>query len=277
MINIAGKTVVITGGGGVLCGAMARHLATMGASVAILNRTLSKAETVSNEIKSNGGSAIAIEVNVLDKKGLAQAHQKVNEAFGPCDILINGAGGNHPDGTTGQSYFRASDLDDPNETTFFDLDPEGMKYVFDLNFIGSLLPSQIFARDMIDRKGCSIINISSMSAERAITKVPAYSAAKAGISNFTQWLSVYFSKVGIRVNAMSPGFFITEQNRKLLTNEDGSLTDRGQTILNHTPMERFGEPEDLFSTLEWLCSDKSSFVTGVVVPIDGGFSAFGGV
>ncbi|MFY0686383.1 MAG: SDR family oxidoreductase [Cyclobacteriaceae bacterium] len=276
LVDFNNKTVVITGGGGVLCGAMAKHLAKQGASVAVLNRTLSKAEKVVDEIKKKGGRAIAVAVDVLDKEALIRAHNIVYEQLGPCDILINGAGGNHPKGTTSHSFFESDDAKN-NGLTFFDLDPEGMKYVFDLNFVGTLLPSQVFAKDMVGRNGCSIVNISSMSANQAITKVPAYSAAKAGISNFTMWLSVYFAKVNIRVNAISPGFFLTEQNRKLLTHEDGSLTERATTIIQNTPMNRFGKPEDLLSTLDWLCSDSSSFITGVVVPVDGGFSAFSGV
>ncbi|HBH25774.1 MAG TPA: D-mannonate oxidoreductase [Cytophagales bacterium] len=273
-----GKTVVITGGGGVLCSTMAEAMAGSGARVAILDLKPEVAQQVVDQIRDRGGEALAVEGNVLDLKSLNKAHSEVSKAFGPCHILINGAGGNHPKGTTSKTEFNIADLEAKDAvTTFFDLDPEGIQFVFNLNFIGTLLPTQEFARDMIGREGCSIINISSMNAFRPLTKIPAYSGAKAAVSNFTQWLAVHFAKSGIRVNAMAPGFFLTEQNRTLLTEDDGSLTDRGHTIIGHTPMGRFGEPEDLIGTLFWLCGEGSKFVTGVVVPIDGGFSAFSGV
>lgn len=272
------KVVVITGGGGVLCSTMALALAERGAKVAVLDLRAENAEKVADEIKAAGGEAIGVACNVLEVESLKAAHQTVVSTLGPCDILINGAGGNHPKGTTGKTQLLEEDLlDNKDLKTFFDLDPEGIKFVFDLNFIGTLLPTQVFARDMVGRQGATIINISSMNAFRPLTKIPAYSGAKAAISNFTQWLAVHFSKVGIRVNALAPGFFLTDQNRTLLTNTDGSLTDRGNTILSHTPMGRFGTPEDLTGTLLWLCGEGSRFVTGVVVPIDGGFSAFSGV
>lgn len=273
------KVAVVTGGGGVLCSTMAKAFAQQGAKVAILDLKLETAEKVAAEIVSEGGQAIGVACNVLDLESLKAARETVNNALGTCDILVNGAGGNHPKGTTSKGFFFKEDLDSTEEglKTFFDLDPEGIKFVFDLNFIGTLLPTQVFARDMVEKKSASIINVSSMNAFTPLTKIPAYSGAKAAISNFTQWLAVHFSKTGIRVNALAPGFFLTEQNRTLLTNTDGSLTDRGNTILSHTPMGRFGTPEDLTGTLLWLCSEGSSFVTGVVIPIDGGFSAFSGV
>lgn len=271
------KVAVITGGGGVLCSTMAKHLAKLGYKVAILDLNESNAITVSDQINAEGGQAIGVEANVLIKESLEKAHNKIANTLGSCDILINGAGGNHPKGTTSKTHLELSDLDNKDLTTFFDLDPDGIKFVFDLNFIGSLLPCQVFAKDMIGKSGCAIINISSMNAFTPLTKIPAYSGAKAAISNFTQWLAVHFSKVGIRVNALAPGFFLTEQNRRLLTEENGDLTPRGNTIIEHTPMGKFGEPEDLLGTLEWLCGNGSSFVTGVTVPIDGGFSAFSGV
>ncbi|UXX79087.1 SDR family oxidoreductase [Reichenbachiella carrageenanivorans] len=278
MKKLENKVAVITGGGGVLCSTMAEHLATLGCQVAILDLNKSNAQKVADVITEKGGKAIGVEANVLNKESLVKAKEEINQKLGSCDILVNGAGGNHPKGTTSKTHFELADLESNEEmTTFFDLDPEGIKFVFELNFIGTLLPCQIFAQDMLNKTGCTIINISSMNAFTPLTKIPAYSGAKAAISNFTQWLAVHFSKVGIRVNALAPGFFLTEQNRRLLTEEDGSLTPRGNTIIEHTPMGKFGEPEDLTGTLEWLCGSGSSFVTGVTIPIDGGFSAFSGV
>ena len=271
------KVVVITGGGGVLCRTMAKELASEGAKVAILDLSLEAAEKVAEEIVNEGHIAIGLGANVLDTTALRKAKDKVNEQLGSCDILINGAGGNHPKGTTRDTHFKPGDKSMKDLKTFFDLDPEGISFVFNLNFIGTLLPTQVFAQDMIGKSGCSIINVSSMNAFRPLTKIPAYSGAKAAVSNFTQWLAVHFAKAGIRVNALAPGFFLTDQNRSLLTNESGELTSRGETIIDHTPMGRFGEPEDLTGTLLWLCSEGSAFVTGVVVPVDGGFSAFSGV
>ncbi|MCV9386626.1 SDR family oxidoreductase [Reichenbachiella ulvae] len=272
------KVVVITGGGGVLCGSMAERVAAQGAQVAILDLKKENAEKVAQSINSKGGRAIGLEANVLEKASLLKAQAELHKNFGPCDILINGAGGNHPKGTTSKPFLEPEDLKGNEElTTFFDLDPDGVKFVFDLNFIGTLLPCQVFAKDMAQRQSGNIINISSMNAFTPLTKIPAYSGAKAAITNFTQWLAVHFSKMNIRVNAMAPGFFLTEQNRRLLTEENGALTARGNTIIEHTPMGRFGSPEDLLGTLDWLCGDGSAFVTGVTVPIDGGFSAFSGV
>jgi NAD(P)-dependent dehydrogenase (short-subunit alcohol dehydrogenase family) len=273
------KVIVVTGAGGVLCGALAKALAKEGNKIAVLDLRLEAAETIANEIKVSGGEAIGVAANVLEKDSLVKAKEVVNKAYGKCDILINGAGGNHPLGTTSNPYLEASDLVNKTEgfKTFFDLDVNGIQFTFNLNFIGTLLPTQVFAMDMVDRKGCSILNISSMNAFTPLTKIPAYSGAKAAVSNFTQWLAVHFSKVGIRVNALAPGFFLTDQNRALLTNSDGSLTPRGNQIIEQTPMGKFGEPEDLVGTTLWLCSEGASFVTGVVVPIDGGFSAYSGV
>lgn len=273
------KVVVVTGAGGVLCSTIAMAFAEEGHKVAVLDLKLDAAEEVANMIKAKGGDAIGVMADVLNEESLKKAKEEVNKTFGACDILVNGAGGNHPLGTTSNPYLNIEDLDNTTEgfKTFFDLDPEGIKFVFNLNFIGTLLPTQIFAKDMIGKKGCNILNISSMNAFTPLTKIPAYSGAKAAVSNFTQWLAVHLAKVGVRVNALAPGFFLTDQNRTLLTNEDGSLTQRGQQIIDQTPMERYGEPEDLISTTMYLCDEKSSFVTGVVIPIDGGFSAYSGV
>ena len=273
------KTIILTGAGGVLCSTMANALANEGNNIVVLDLRKEAAEKVSSEITSNGGKAIGLEANVLKKDSLLKAKEVVNEAFGPCDILINGAGGNHPLGTTSNPFLVAEDLMKKDEgfKTFFDLDANGIQFVFNLNFIGTLLPTQVFAEDMVGREGCSVLNISSMNAFTPLTKIPAYSGAKAAISNFTQWLAVHFSKVGIRVNALAPGFFLTDQNRTLLTNTDGSLTQRGQQIIDQTPMGRYGTPEDLVGTTLWLCGEGANFVTGVVVPIDGGFAAYSGV
>ncbi|NMM47576.1 SDR family oxidoreductase [Marinigracilibium pacificum] len=276
MAEFSNKTVVITGGGGVLGGELAKYIGGRGGRVAILDLKKESADKVADAINAAGGKAIGVEANVLEVESLKKAHEEVVKAFGPCEILINGAGGNHPKGTTSKEFFSREDLDAQDLISFFDLDPEGVSFVFNLNFLGTLLPTKEFARDMIDSGGV-IINISSMNAFTPLTKIPAYSGAKAAVSNFTQWLAVHFSKVNIRVNALAPGFFLTEQNRALLTNKDGSLTNRGNTIISQTPLGRFGKPEDLNSTLSWLCAEDSAFITGVVVPIDGGFSAYSGV
>lgn len=273
------KTIVVTGAGGVLCSTLAEALAKHEHNIAVLDLRKKAADKVAERINNSGGNAIGLEANVLEKDSLIAAKRQVNEAFGKCDILINGAGGNHPLGTTSNPFFELDDLKNNTEgfKTFFDLDPKGIEFTFNLNFLGTLIPTQVFTEDMIGREGCSVINISSMNAFTPLTKIPAYSGAKAAVSNFTQWLAVHFSKVGIRVNALAPGFFLTDQNRSLLTNEDGSLTDRGQQIIAQTPMSRYGEPEDLVGTTLWLCGEGSKFVTGVVVPIDGGFAAYSGV
>lgn len=277
--ELEGKVVVVTGGAGILCGTLALSFANQGAKLAVLDLKKESAEQVAQQINRRGGDAIAVEVDVLSKESLLSACDVVTKTLGPCDILVNGAGGNHPLGTTTNPYLEKKDVLEKAEDlkTFFDLDMGGIQFVFDLNFIGTLLPTQVFSKGMVGRPGCSILNISSMNAFTPLTKIPAYSGAKAAVSNFTQWLAVHFSKVEIRVNALAPGFFLTDQNRALLTKEDGMLTPRGMTIIDQTPMGRFGEPEDLVGTTLWLCSDQSKFVTGIVVPIDGGFSAFSGV
>lgn len=275
--NLEGKVAVVTGGAGVLCKEFAKAMAACGAKVAILGRTLSKAEAVAEEINAAGGEAIAVSVDVTNAESVNKAHEEVLARLGKCDILINGAGGNNPRATTDKEYFEAGDLDEETKT-FFDMSAEDVEYVFNLNFSGTLIPTQAFAKDMIGREGCTILNVSSMNAYTPLTKIPAYSGAKAAISNFTQWLAVHFSKVGIRVNAIAPGFFSTEQNKKLLWNEDGTPTARTGKILAATPMGRFGTPEELLGALLFLVDEKAaSFVTGIVIPVDGGFSAYSGV
>ena len=275
--NLEGKVAVVTGGAGVLCKEFAKALAACGAKVAILGRTLSKAEAVAEEINAAGGVAVAVSVDVTNAESVKNAHEEVLAKLGKCDILINGAGGNNPRATTDKEYFENGDLDEETKT-FFDMSAEDVEYVFNLNFSGTLIPTQAFAKDMIGREGCTILNVSSMNAYTPLTKIPAYSGAKAAISNFTQWLAVHFSKVGIRVNAIAPGFFSTEQNKKLLWNDDGTPTARTGKILAATPMGRFGTPEELLGALLFLVDEKAaSFVTGIVIPVDGGFSAYSGV
>lgn len=277
-IDLHGKTVVITGAGGVLCSGFAKTLAKCGANVAVLDLNFDAADKVVRSITDRGYSALAVEANVLDKESLEAARRNVNEAFGKCDILINGAGGNHPKGTTTNETYEKGEIDNDEVLSFFDLDSKDVNFVFNLNFLGTFITTQVFAQDMVGNSDSTIINISSMNAFKPLTKIPAYSAAKASVSNFTQWLAVHFAPSGIRVNAIAPGFFVTNQNYDLLFDENGEPKERSNKILAHTPIGRFGTPEDLTGTLLWLVSKEASgFVTGVVVPVDGGFSAYSGV
>lgn len=278
-IDLNNKVAVVTGGSGVLCSELAAALAANGAKVAVLGRNADAAEKTAARLREFGTTAIGISANVLERGELEAAAEQVSKELGPCDLLVNGAGGNDPKGTTSKDWFEPSDLFDKSLTTFFHLDPKGIEFVFNLNFLGTLLPTQVFAQQMVGRAGCSIINISSMSAFCPLTRIPAYSGAKAAVNNFTQWLAVHFSKVGIRVNAIAPGFFLTQQNHKLLIDDaTGEYTARAQKIIGQTPMGRFGESRELVGALLWLaCEEGSSFVNGVVVPIDGGFSAYSGV
>jgi len=278
--NLKNRVAVITGGGGILCSGFAKDLAAVGVKVAILDLKPEAAQTVADEIIANGGTAIAVACNVLEKESLEKAKQTVTQTFGTCDILINGAGGNSPLGNTTKETFELEDIAQKAEgvKTFFDLDPEGIQFVFNLNFLGTLLTTQTFAIDMVGKENACILNVSSMNAYRPLTKIPAYSAAKAAVSNFTQFMAVHFADVGLRVNAMAPGFFSTNQNKTLLYNEDGSLTARSNKILSHTPLGRFGVPADLTGALLFLCDEEySGFITGVILPVDGGFSAYSGV
>ena len=269
---------VITGAGGILCAAFAKEMAKKGYAVALLDLNEAAAAAVAAEIVADGGVAKAYKTNVLDREVLEDVHNQILADLGKCQILINGAGGNSPRATTTHEYYEEGDLERDDITTFFNLDKGGFDFVFDLNIKGVLLPTQVFARDMIDGEGCSILNISSMNAYTPLTKIPAYSSAKAGVSNFTQWLAVHFAPVGIRVNALAPGFFLTEQNRTLLTNPDGSMTERGNKIISHTPMGKFGVPADLTGALLFLADEESSaFVYGIVLAVVGGFAAYSGV
>jgi len=279
-IDLSRKVAAVTGGGGVLCGAFAEALAECGAKVAVLDLRKEAADEVADRINSAGGTAMGLAANVLEAESLDAARKTIEDTWGPVGILINGAGGNHPKGTTSKEYLLSDQLKGKVEglTTFFDLDPEGIQFVFNLNFLGTLLPTQAFSRGMAEAGNGVIINVSSMNAFTPLTKIPAYSGAKAAVSNFTRWLAVHFSKVGVRVNAIAPGFFLTNQNRGLLTQDDGSWTPRAKTILNHIPQDRLGSPEDLIGTLLWLVDEKAAgYVNGTVIPVDGGFSAFSGV
>lgn len=276
VIEFNDKVVVITGAGGVICGYLAKEFAKAGAKVALLDLNEAAAQKYADEIIAEGGIAKAYQANVLDRANLEAVKEAVLADFGAIDILINGAGGNNPKATTDNEFH---ELDLPAETkTFFDLDKAGIEFVFNLNYLGTLLPTQVFAKEMVGRKGANIINISSMNAFTPLTKIPAYSGAKAAISNFTQWLAVHFSKVGIRCNAIAPGFLVTNQNRSLLFDEAGNPTARAHKILTNTPMNRFGEAEELVGGVFFLADESlSSFVNGVILPIDGGFAAYSGV
>lgn len=276
--DLSGKVAVVTGAGGVLCSAFAKVLARAGAKVALLDINEQAAQGYAAEIVAEGGDAKAYACNVLDKENCEQVAAQVLADFGPCDILLNGAGGNNPRATTDHEYYESGDIDS-DVKTFFDLDKSGVEFVFGLNFIGTLIPTQVFAKQMLGREGCNILNISSMNAYTPLTKIPAYSGAKAAVSNFTQWLAVHFSKEGIRVNAIAPGFFATQQNKALLFNPDGTPTPRTDKILAATPMGRFGDSEtELAGAVLFLINnDAAGFITGVTLPIDGGFSAYSGV
>jgi len=269
LFGMSGLVVVVTGGGGILCSAMSQALARAGARVAVLDVRLEAAQKVAAEIGASGGEALAVQCDVLDKAAIEAAAAQVLQVWGQVDLLVNGAGGNRPEATTNPQH------------SFFDLPAGAVQWVFNLNFLSTLLCCQVFGRLMAERGDGVILNISSMNSLRPLTRIPAYSAAKAAVSNFTQWLAVHMAREyspRIRVNAIAPGFFMTAQNRFLLTDEaTGELTTRGQAIVDHTPMGRFGDPADLLGTLFWLLSPASSFVTGIVVPVDGGFSAYSGV
>lgn len=270
-VNLSDKVVAITGAGGVICSEFARALAECGAKVALLDINLDAAKKYADEI---GDGAIAVKCNCLDKADIQRAKDEINAKFGKVNFLINGAGGNNPKATTDNEYMTP---DTAGVKDFFALDESGLRFVFDLNVTSAFLVTQVFAKDMVETGG-NVINVSSMNAFRPLTKIPAYSAAKAGISNFTQWLSVHFAPCNIRCNAIAPGFFVTNQNRALLYNADGTPTARTGKILNATPMKKFGEISDLIGCLLWLADDNASgFVTGAVIPVDGGFSAYSGV
>lgn len=278
--NLKGRVAVVTGGGGVLCADFAKTLAKQGVKVAVLDLNEPAAQKVVDEINADGGVAIAVGCNVLEKESMEKAREIVNSKLGTCDILLNGAGGNNPKGTTTKETLEKIDLVEKNEDikTFFDLDANGISFVFNLNFLGTLIPTQVFARDMAEKENTCIVMVTSMNAYRPLTKIPAYSAAKAAVKNFTEFMAVHFADVGIRVNAIAPGFFSTNQNKTLLWNEDGTPTARTGKILAATPMKRFGEAHELAGALLFLCDEEySSFITGTSICVDGGFSAYSGV
>lgn len=268
LFNVEGKVVALTGGGGILCGTMSKYFAKAGAKVAVLDIRKDAAQKVVDEIIAEGGEAVAVAANVLDRAAMEVATKEVLDAFGTVDILVNGAGGNNPRATTNA------------DQSFFDLTPEGFQWVFNLNLVGIVLPTQTFGKVMAEKgEGC-IINIASVNSFTPLTNIPAYSAAKAGVKNFTEWFAVHVAQnysPNIRVNAVAPGFFLTDQNRFLLTTESGEMTERGKKIIGHTPMGRYGEPVDLMGTVLWLSSPASAFVTGVTVLVDGGFVAASGI
>lgn len=275
-MNFKDQVVVVTGAGGVLCSYFCEEYAKAGAKVALLDLNEERVLEVAAKINQAGGTAKGYKTNVLDKENIEAVHQQILVDLGPCDILVNGAGGNNPKAQTDIEYHQETIQEDVR--SFFDLDASGIEFVFNLNFLGTLLPTQVFAADMVAGKAGNILNVSSMNAFTPLTKIPAYSGAKAAISNFTQWLAVYFSKMGIRCNAIAPGFLVSNQNRDLLFSKTGEPTARAEKILRNTPLERFGEPEELIGGLFFLTDNqKASFITGVVLPIDGGFSAYSGV
>lgn len=278
-VDLTGKVAVVTGAGGVLCSMFSKALAQCGAKVALLDLNPDAAEKFAAEINGGGGTAKAYKANVLDKAMMEAVHSRILQDFGTCDILINGAGGNNARATTTKEYYFPGDREKEDIKTFFELDQEGVAFLFNLNFLGTLVPTQVFAADMVEKNGgCTIINISSMNAFTPLTKIPAYSGAKAAVSNFTEWLAVHFSKVGIRVNAIAPGFFATAQNKALLFDGQGNPTPRAKKIMDGTPMGRYGKPEELLGALLFLLDDKAAgFVDGVVLPVDGGFHAYSGV
>lgn len=277
-IDLTGKVAVVTGAGGVLCSMFARALAQCGAKVALLDINEEAVKKVAGEIAAEGFDAKGYACDCLSKESCQAAREQIHRDFGPCDILLNGAGGNNPRATTDKEYYEDGDLLDPEVKSFFDLEPAGVEFVFNLNFLGVLLPTQVFAQDMLKKKEGAILNISSMNAYTPLTKIPAYSGAKAAVSNFTQWLAVHFAGTGIRVNAIAPGFLVSNQNRALLFHQDGTPTPRTGKILAGTPMGRFGDAEELVGGVLFLLSkEAASFITGVVLPIDGGFSAYSGV
>jgi NAD(P)-dependent dehydrogenase (short-subunit alcohol dehydrogenase family) len=276
--DLRGKVCVLTGGGGVIGASLAHALGSVGVKVVVADLNLAAAEAIANKVTQETGTpALGVEANVLDRASLEKSLETIHQHFGPVDLLINGAGGNSPKATTKQEKLSTADLSDL-KGSFFDLDLEGFRFVFDLNFLGTLLPSMIYTKDMLTTGKGVVLNVSSMNAFRPLTKIPAYSAAKSAINNFTEWLSVHLAETGIRVNAVAPGFFITNQNRFLLIDEQsGDLTPRGQKVISNTPMGKFGEPDHLQGTVLYLLSDLSAFVTGVVIPVDGGFNAYSGV
>ncbi len=275
--DLTGKVAVVTGAGGLICSAIAEALAACGAKVCLLDLNYDAANAYAQKIVADGGIAKAYTCNVLQKDSIAKAHEDILADFGPCDLLINGAGGNNRRAQTDNETATVNDLSDEYKS-FFDLDESGVSFVFNLNYLGTLLPTQEFAKDMVEGQHGNIINISSMNAYRPLTKIPAYSGAKAAVSNFTEWLAVYFANMNIRVNGIAPGFFSTAQNKSLLWNDDGTPTERTAKIIRSTPMGRFGEVDEIIGTVIFLANDKAaSFITGTVIPIDGGFNAYSGV
>lgn len=277
-VDLSGKVAVVTGAGGVLCSVFAQALAQCGAKVALLDLNEAAANRVAEDLRNQGFTAQGYACNVLDKANCLAVREQIHQDLGTCDILLNGAGGNNPRATTDKEIYEQGDIDREDIQTFFNLQPEGVEFVFQLNFLGTLIPTQVFAPDMLGKDDVSILNISSMNAYTPLTKIPAYSGAKAAVSNFTQWLAVHFAQAGIRVNAIAPGFLVSNQNRSLLFNEDGSPTARTGKIMAGTPMRRFGSPEELVGGVLFLLSKPAAgFITGVVLPIDGGFNAYSGV